>query len=131
MFLARKNESIRHISAKLLENQRNLSFSNRKTFQSIINELKNLEDDSIWEEFELRFNEVHQGFYKRIKKQFPNLSINDLRLCAFLKLNLSTKDIASITYQTPGSIDVARARLQKKLGINNTNVNLTELIQQV
>lgn len=128
MYLARKNELIKSISSKLAGNQRNLSTSNRKIVQEIIHELKTGQDDDVWREFEIRFMEVHQSFYKKMKTDFPNLSQNDMRLCAFLKLNLSTKDIAGITFQSIGSIEVARARLRKKLGISNTNANLTEFI---
>ncbi len=128
MYLARKNELIKSISSKLAGNQRNLSTSNRKVVQEIIHELKTGQDDDVWREFEIRFMEVHQSFYKKMKTDFPNLSQNDMRLCAFLKLNLSTKDIAGITFQSIGSIEVARARLRKKLGISNTNANLTEFI---
>ncbi len=128
MYLARKNELIKSISSKLAGNQRNLSTSNRKVVQEIIHELKTGQDDDVWREFEIRFMEVHQSFYKKMKTDFPSLSQNDMRLCAFLKLNLSTKDIAGITFQSIGSIEVARARLRKKLGISNTNANLTEFI---
>lgn len=61
--------------------------------------------------------EIDDEFYKRILQKHPNLSKNELRLCAFLKLNLSSKEISEITQQTPHSITVARSRLRKKMNI--------------
>ena len=70
-----------------------------------------------WEEFEFRFNDVHNEFYDNLIKDFPDLTPNELKLCAFLKLNMTSKDIATITYQTNHSITVARHRLRIKLGL--------------
>ena len=60
---------------------------------------------------------MHVDFYKKLGENYPDLSSNEIRLCAYLKLNLGTKDIAAITYQTTNSIDVARHRLRQKLGL--------------
>ncbi len=68
-----------------------------------------------WKEFELRFTKIAPQFYKRLLAKHPRLSKSDLRLCAFLSMNLSTKEIAQITQQNPSSIKVARSRLRKKL----------------
>lgn len=75
-------------------------------------------NDSIWVEFELRFNEVHVDFYNSLSRAHPDITGNERKLCAFLKLNLSSKEIASITFQNPKSIDMARYRLRKKLGLD-------------
>jgi len=70
-----------------------------------------------WEEFEFRFNYVHNDFYDKLVEDFPDLTPNELKLSAFLKLNMTTKDIATITYQSNHSITVARHRLRIKLGL--------------
>ena len=85
------------------------------------NPIKELESDNtqkVWKEFEMRFQNVHNDFYKRLINKFPDLSPNELRLCAFLKLNLNTKEISSITHQSINSIDIARSRLRQKLGLS-------------
>ncbi len=71
---------------------------------------------------------MHTDFYKKLNEQFPNLSANEKKLCAFLKLNMSTKDIGSITYQSVKSISVARSRLRKKLNIESEDVNLANYL---
>ena len=72
-----------------------------------------------WEEFELRFKQVHPSFYERLARHNPNLTINENRLCAFLRLNMTSKEISAFTFQTEHSIVQARSRLKKKLGIHD------------
>lgn len=103
----------------------------KKKLQTILlNINKNAQRVNIWEDFELRFNQVNQDFYQNLLKEFPSLSQNERRLCAFLKLNLSTKEITIITGQSPQSINVARCRLRKKLGLANGNENLFDFLQK-
>lgn len=80
-------------------------------------------------EFEKLFMETDGDFYKKLLKKFPNLTKNELRLCAFLKLNLSSKEISAITQQSPHSIVVARSRLRKKLELDE-NSSLTNFLVQ-
>ena len=76
-----------------------------------------------WEEFEIRFEQVHKEFYTKLNKKIPELTPNERKLCAFLRLNMTTKDIALITFKTPNSINQARKRLRKKLNIEqDTNL---------
>lgn len=67
--------------------------------------------------FEIQMDELHQEFFKIMKKKFPNLSIYDLRLCAYLKLGLNSKEMADILHVLPSSINVSRSRLRKKLNL--------------
>ena len=90
---------------------------NQKTVQLIIEKLKNnLKEDS-WKEFEIRFAKVYKDFYAKLTELFPDLTPNERKLCAFLRLNMTTKEISSITYQSHKSIDVARSRLRKKMNL--------------
>lgn len=80
-------------------------------------DLKQRESSNIWQEFEYRFNQTHPEFYKNLSKTHAKLSVNDLRLAAFIRLNLTTREISDITKQSTNSIDVAKSRLRKKLNI--------------
>jgi DNA-binding response OmpR family regulator/DNA-binding CsgD family transcriptional regulator len=86
------------------------------TLESRINESGN---DQIWKEFEYCFEQVYYEFYKNLHDKLGDLTVREQRLCAFLKMNMSTKEIAAITFQTPNSIDVAKHRLRKKAGLEN------------
>ena len=101
-----------------------------KEIKLVINELMNHTNEDLWKQLELTFGHVHQSFYNKILKQFPNLTRNEKRLCAFLKMNLSTKDISSITHQSLRSIEVARARLRIKMNLDRTD-SLTKFFTEI
>lgn len=74
------------------------------------------EDD--WKLFERNFNEVHDDFFKKLQEKFPELTPKDLKLCAYLKMNLSSKEIAPLIGITYRSVELHRYRLRKKLNLN-------------
>ena len=74
--------------------------------------------DKDWDEFRKYFEQVHDEFFKELTNRFPDLSNKELRLCALLKLNLTSKEIAAITGISPSSVKMARYRLRRKLELN-------------
>lgn len=77
-----------------------------------------------WEDFETHFKSVHPNFMDKLIINFPKLSSGEIKLCALLKLNLNSKEIASILFQNPQSIDIARYRLRKKMELKrDENLN--------
>jgi len=118
MYLMEKNEFITSISKKLIELKPDAKKNNKDLIQQIINEIRLNSSKKMWEEFELRFKEVHSKFYKELHKAHPDLTPNEVKICAFLRLNMSTKEISAITHQTVKSINMARFRLRKKLQID-------------
>lgn len=131
MYLMKKNEMLIDVSERLMEVKRNARKEDQDRIQKIIVELNTAQDNDVWEEFEVRFNQVYNDFYERLMAKFPNLSSNDRKLCAFLRLNMSSKEICAITRQNPNSLNVARARLRKKLGIDNPETSLVSFLEQV
>lgn len=131
--LMKKNEVFSEIIGKLDQIKENaVKDETKEALTKVKKEIEKTIDGSFWDEFELRFKNVHSDFYDKLMAQYPNLTSNELRLCAFLKMNLSTKDIASITGQNPRSIDKARERLRTKLGISNDkSVSLASFIQKI
>jgi DNA-binding NarL/FixJ family response regulator len=97
---------------------------------ALISELSSINQSTHWDEFQKRFEEVHQDFYRLLINQFPDLSPAELKLASFLKLGLSSKDIASITQNTNESIQVARSRLRKKLNLDS-NINLSTYLNSL
>ncbi|MCT4665722.1 MAG: hypothetical protein N4A45_10860 [Flavobacteriales bacterium] len=98
--------------------------------KQITMQLTKLEDKQIWSDFEKYFNEVHPDFHNNLHQQFPSLTPNEKRLCAFLKLNMSSKNISELTGQKVESLEKARTRLRKKLGLTNSKVNLGSYLAQ-
>lgn len=130
MYLVKKNEFIASISAKMIDLKSKLSFSNSAGIQDIVREMKSNIDHTVWNEFEVRFQNVHQSFYNNLQARYPDLSPNERKLCAFIRLNMTIKDISAITYQSENSIRVARIRLRKKIGLDRDE-NLVAFLQQL
>jgi len=83
-----------------------------------------------WQQFEAYFNNVHPRFFETLTTKFPDISPAELKLAAFLRLNLSTKEIASIIFLSPDSIKTSRTRLRKKLNLS-TDDNLNTFLMTV
>ncbi len=118
MYLLKKNEFISAISDKLKNTNQGQKENNETVIKNVISELDKSITQDTWTEFEVRFQEVHVDFYNSLSRQFPDLTPNELRLCAFLRLNMTSKEIADITYQSAESLKTARYRLRKKLGLD-------------
>ena len=134
MILAKNKELSERViedlkSVKLLLNSKGRKQNEiNQLIANMMNELKISTDTDAWAEFELRFEQVHQSFYDNLLQRYPKLTPNEKKLCAFLRLNMTTKDISSITFQSPQSIEVARTRLRKKLELSNTEINLSQFL---
>jgi len=102
----------------------------RTIINSIELKLNDKSNEHIWREFEYCFENVYQGFYKKLNDKIPDLSVREKRLCSFLKMEMSTKEIAAITFQTPNAIDVAKHRIRKKSGIE-TDEDFTVLLMSL
>jgi tetratricopeptide (TPR) repeat protein len=130
LYLLKKNEFIINISNQLKSLRYSFKPENRKIIDGIIREMEQSASKDIWKEFEVRFQDVHSDFYNKLIRKYPDLSPNELKLCAFLRLNMSTKEISSITFQSYNSIIMARHRLRKKLDISS-NENLITFLRQL
>lgn len=86
--------------------------------------------DREWEDFKLRFENVHENFFKHLRTHCPELTNGDLRLCALLKLNMNMKEAARVLGISPESVKTARYRLRKKLNLGGDE-NLVEFIQNI
>jgi len=130
IYLLQKNKFIASISEKLLNIKTLLNNEDKKWVQDIVREMESNVDNTVWGEFEVRFQQVHEDFYARLNDHFPDLTPNEKKLCAFLLLNMTTKDISTITFQSAKSIQVARTRLRKKMGMTRDE-NLISFLQQL
>ena len=74
-------------------------------------------DEESWNMFQSNFDRIHENFFRNLKEKFPDLTSGDLRLCALLRLNLPTKEIAKLMNISVRGVDAARYRLRKKLGL--------------
>ncbi len=112
-----------------LENIKKVVPSNYGLIDRMINEIKINNSLINWDEFDLLFNKVNVKYIDRLTKIYPNLTKNEKRLCIFIKLNLSSKDISVLTFKSEDAITKARYRLKKKLGVKDKK--LAEFLQEV
>ena len=110
MNLIKKNEFLNNIKKELKLTK---DVSNLKYVIEIIDRDLNNTDD--WKLFEEAFTNADKDFFKKIKEVHPKLTPNDLKLCAYLRLNLSSKEIAPLLNISAKSVEVKRYRLRKKL----------------
>ncbi len=125
-----KDNLISNIQQKLQHLRNHTDGDIKNEIQSTINELTYSINNKSWDEFELRFKKIHPDFYKNLERDFQRLSLNEKRLCAFLVMDMSTKDISDITGQSAHSINVARTRLRKKLQIVNSDIQLGNFLSK-
>lgn len=102
----------------------------RNKINSICDDLRGSKDVDAWKEIEQYIPETNSTFFRNLTAAFPNLTVNESRLCVFLNRNLSTKQISEITRQSPESINVARTRLRKKLGITGSDTSMQEFLRK-
>lgn len=89
-----------------------------KSIKRIISSINDVvHKDTTWKQFEEQFVKIHPDFFKKLGEKYPTLSANELKLCAYHKMNLGTKEIAALTALSVRSIQTSRYRLRKKLNI--------------
>ncbi len=130
LFLSQKNELILNTSNRLTKLAEEADHKVSNEVKLILKELKSNTDGQTWKDFELRFKEVHNDFYDKLTKNYPNLTPSEYRLCAFLRLNMTSKEIAGFTFQSPESLKIARYRLRKKLGLGREE-NLVSFLMKL
>ena len=129
MHLLTKNEFINNIKTTLgnvVKKSKNEEVQNQ--IKKIIKNIEvNIKTDADWDNFLIHFDKVHGDFSTRIKTQFPNLSPQEIKLSTYLRLNLSTKEIADLLHISVRGVEIGRYRLRKKLDLERTQ-NLVEFI---
>ncbi|WP_282016442.1 tetratricopeptide repeat protein [Marinifilum flexuosum] len=94
----------------------------KKALRKLIQEIEsNIHLDQDWDKFKMHFEEVHQGFFKSLLDRHTDLNTNELRFCAYLRLNLDAKEIARILNISVNAIEKRRYRLRKKLSLESTD----------
>ncbi|MFZ5940551.1 MAG: helix-turn-helix transcriptional regulator [Bacteroidota bacterium] len=104
--------------SELRDMQKNMDSAGIAKFNSLLEEYSIIHMENYWKEFETCFQEVHLEFYRKLQEGYPHLTPAERRLAAFIRLDLSSKQIAEITQTTAESVHVARSRLRKKIGLD-------------
>ncbi|WP_089320602.1 triple tyrosine motif-containing protein [Pontibacter ummariensis] len=130
--IVNKNEMLQNISHELNKLQdaegNRLPEKQLKKIQKIITEGMSSQND--WELFEKSFNETNANYFKKLKEGYPELTPNDLKLCAYLRMNMCSKEIASLLNITVRGVELRRYRLRKKLNMEHDK-NLVEFVMEI
>jgi ligand-binding sensor domain-containing protein/DNA-binding CsgD family transcriptional regulator/cell division protein FtsB len=127
--MVHKNETLINLKEKLrsmigtMTNEENKQLT-RKLIK-IIN--KDIDSEKQWEIFETHFENVHEEFLKRLKSAYPDLTPREMKLCAYLRMNISSKEISVLMNISTRGVEIARYRLRKKLQLNR-DTNLVDFI---
>ncbi|GAB4310887.1 MAG: hypothetical protein Kow00127_00650 [Bacteroidales bacterium] len=130
-YLLEQNELITSIVESLEKSKEKVNPDKHELIHQTIMDLKSGSQMDDENEFELRFREVHHEFYQKLLKLHPNLTPNELRLCAYLKMNMTTNEISSLTGQSVKSVEAARSRLRNKLGLKDKSQSLRNYLKGI
>jgi len=132
MKIASNNEVILKTSDQLQKVHQNMVHEESKKQVSIL--IKNLEHElkqhDNWKQFEIHFDKVHENFLKHLRSEYPSLTLKDLKMAAYLRMNMTSKEIAQLFNLTYRGIETSRFRLRKKLQLSK-DVNLTEFLMKL
>ena len=129
MTIIKKNELLNSIKEEIVSLKKTLgSQYPNKYYDKLIKLLdENISSEDDWAIFQSNFDRIHENFFRNLHIKYPELTSNDLRICAYLRLNLSTKDIAHLMNISPKGVEVGRYRIRKKIDIPSSK-NLSEFL---
>lgn len=132
MSLIRKNEILTEIKNELVSQKQELGSAYpdkyyRKMLSAINSQISTEED---WSIFQKNFDRIHSGFFQTLMERYPELTATDLRFCAYLCLNLSSKEIASMMNISLKGVEAARYRIRRKIGLPSQQ-SLTEFLLKI
>ena len=130
--IAQKNEMVLYLRKNLSVIKNTLPLFTQKKVSAMLQKIDEHQRMQVfnWEDFKLHFEKVYQGFFERLIDRYPSLTSKDQRLCAYIYLGLSTKDIAGLVNITPESAEIGRVRLRKKLRLDRSH-NLTTFLKEI
>lgn len=135
MNLIRKNEILMDIVDSLNKTTTDLQKEHKS--ETVLRRLKkiesqireNIQGDNNWKKFEENFDLVYENYLRRLGEEYPDLNVNDKKICAYIKMNLSSKDMAQLLNMSVRSVETHRYRIRKKLGLSR-DVNLSDYLQK-
>lgn len=128
MTLSQQEQILSGIKEQLLD----VEIESRRAKEAVLGVISNIDiqlNQNTMEDFEKYFIEVHPQFFSRLKQKYPELTPAEQKVCALLRLNLNTKEIASLTHKTTRSVETIRTTIRKKMGLDKEN--LYEVIAEI
>lgn len=131
MQITHKNELMSEIKRKLLDVAEKVNEHAQGEIKNLVRTIdSDVKLDNDWDRFQKHFEDVHSDFFKSLRNKYPELTPKDLRMCAYLRMNLSTKEIAMISNISVRGAEISRYRLRKKLGLDKDQ-NLVDYMMSI
>ena len=128
IFIAQKNKIIGLIRKDVNRLLKKEKIVTKNDFAKVLKTIdENVKFENDWYRIKAHFEKIHPGFFDRLREKYPQLTPTDHKLCALLRMNLSTKEISQILKITAPSTEISRIRLRKKLDLAK-NLNLVQFI---
>ena len=127
--LVKRNQAVQALLEELERQKESLGERYPNKFYTKMRKLMEdtLNDQEDWLLFESYFNSTHQNFIDRLRQQYTDITVGDLRICCLLRMNLSTKEIASLLNVSIRAVELRRYRLRKRLGLEG-DTNLVDFL---
>lgn len=130
MNIMQKNERMISLRDQLLDVISTTDSTTQRKLKTITREIEeDLESEKKWDRFESNFDMIHDNFIKRFTELYPKITHNDLKMCAFIRMNLSNKEIANLLNITLRSVESSRYRIRKKMELDS-EINLNDFIMR-
>jgi DNA-binding CsgD family transcriptional regulator len=132
LMIIQKNEILHRLRSELTKIKNNISEDNQKNeLNSTLKRIgKEIDNEKQWQVFNTHVEQVHESLFKKLKEDYPDLTPRELSLCAYLRMNISSKEIATLMNISTRGVEISRYRIRKKLGLDR-NANLTEFMMKL
>ncbi|MBB3701481.1 hypothetical protein KMW28_03915 [Flammeovirga yaeyamensis] len=125
-----KNQSLQQIKSKLEKMSVTFGSTEKRKIKNLVREIdKESENHTYWDEFEHEFNKSHNNFLERFKHEYPDLSKRELRICAYLRMDLDNQEIATLMNISIRTVETSRYRIRKKIGLEQRK-SLSKMINR-
>lgn len=129
LLMAQKNTQLKELAQQIESMERaGTASSQTDSLKQTISEQLNADDD--WRYFKLRFEKVHPGFFELMRERYPALSKTDLRLCAYIRVGMTAKEIAQVLSVKPDTVNTSRYRIRKKMQLTPDD-SLEDIIESI
>ena len=117
----RRDEFLTNLIVELEQLMDNQKVSKAKSHLILQHIRENISEEDQWAVFQENFDMIHKNFFKNLKERFPSLTTTDLRICVLIRLNYTTKEIATMQGVSIRGVETARYRIRKKLNLSETD----------
>lgn len=128
--IEKRNRLIEKMKIRLLRGIEKSQDKNPPLINNLIKDLDSFNEGDMWKNLETVFNESHPTFIRDLNRRYPELTANELKVCALIRTNITSKDISEISKLSVKSIEAIRTKLRKKFDLSASEMFLSDFLKQ-